>query len=208
MQRVSITGNSTNLFSSQTAGGGLFEAAEAVGDKGEEEQKRGVLEVDASIRGRWEEDDDDDDNDDEAMQHYCLSRARSLFTQADGYRSKMQFQKPQTQPPVLDPTNSLLSGLLLLHQGPTCAPELHRKRRFCMYFKAQREREKGREGAFLEAVPVWMLEDIEGRVFEKEEQENLQMQGNFFGSFGMGAREEAGVVSMGRRRAGALVVVP
>ncbi len=62
--------------------------------------------------------------------------------------------------------------------------------------------------AFLEAVPVWMLEDIEGRVFEKEEQENLQMQGNFFGSFGKGAREEAGVVSMGRRRAGALVVVP
>jgi hypothetical protein len=147
MQRVTITGNSTNLFSSQTAGGGLFEAAEAVGDKGEEgEQKRGVLEVDASIQGRWEEDDDDDD-DDEAMQHYCLSRARSLFTQADGYRSKMQFQKPQTQPPVLDPTNSLLSGLLLLHQGPTCAPELHRKRRFCMYFKAQREREKGREGS-------------------------------------------------------------
>ncbi|CAK9871147.1 unnamed protein product [Sphagnum jensenii] len=169
MQRVRITGNSTNLFSSQTAAGGLFEAAEAVGDKGEEgEQKRGVLEVDASIRGRWEEDDDDDD--DEAMQHYCLSRARSLFTQADGYRSKMQFQKPQTQPPVLDPTNSLLS-------------------------------------AFLEAVPVWMLEDIEGRAFEKE-QENLQMQGNFFGSFGMGAREEAGVVSMGRRRASALVVVP
>lgn len=146
MQRVSITGNSTNLFSSQTAGGGLFEATEAVGDKGEDgEQKRGVLEVDASIRGRWEEDDDDDD---EAMQHYCLSRARSLFTQADGYRSKMQFQKPQTQPPVLDPTNSLLSGLLLLHQGPTCAPELHRKRRFCMYFKAQREREgKGGEGS-------------------------------------------------------------
>jgi len=62
--------------------------------------------------------------------------------------------------------------------------------------------------AFLKAVPVWMLEDIEGRVFEKEEQENLQMQGNFFGSFGKGAREEARVVSMGRRRAGALVVVP
>ncbi len=62
--------------------------------------------------------------------------------------------------------------------------------------------------AFLEAVPEWMLEDIEGRVFEKEEQENLQMQGNFFDSSGKGAREEAGVVSMGRRRAGALVVVP
>jgi hypothetical protein len=146
MQRVSITRNSTNLFSSQTAGGGIFEAGEAVGDKGEGEQKRGVLEVDASIRGRWEEDDDDDE--DEAMQHYCLSRARSLFTQADGYRSKMQFQKPQTQPPVLDPTNSLLSGLLLLHQGPTCAPELHRKRKFCMYFKAHTEREgKGGEGS-------------------------------------------------------------
>lgn len=101
------------------------------------------MEVDASIRGRWEEDDDDDD---EAMQHYCLSRARSLFTQADGYRSKMQIQKPQTQPPVLDPTNSLLSGLHLLHQGRTFAPELHRKRRFCMYFKAHREREgKGGE---------------------------------------------------------------
>ncbi|CAM6068075.1 unnamed protein product [Sphagnum tenellum] len=192
MQRVSITGNSSNLFSSQTAGGGLFEAAEAVGDKGEEgEQKRGVLEVDASIRGRWEEDDDDDD--DEAMQHYCLSRARSLFTQADGYRSKMQFQKPQTQPPVLDPTNSLLSGLLRLHQGRLVHQNCTGKEDFA---------------SFLEAVPVWMLEDIEGRVFEKEEQENLQMQGNFFGSFGMGAREEAGVVSMGRRRAGALVVVP
>jgi hypothetical protein len=62
--------------------------------------------------------------------------------------------------------------------------------------------------AFLEAVPESMLEDIEGRVFEKEEQENLQMQGNFFGSFGKGATEEAGVVSMGRRKAGVLVVVP
>lgn len=90
MQTVSITGNSTSLFSSQTAGGGLFEAAEAVGDKGEEgEQKRGVLEVDASIRGRWEEDDDDDD--DQAMQHYCLSRARSKASTGDARALEPEF---------------------------------------------------------------------------------------------------------------------